>query len=80
MVSAQEGTARQRADAGGHVTKMNPVYEQATMREIEQGLEQTIKLFRQLGLGDAQIAFMFRAMADRIDPPTIVHQEPRLPQ
>ena len=50
------------------------------MREIEQGLEQTIKLFRQLGLGDAQIAFMFRAMADRIDPPTIVHQEPRLPQ
>lgn len=50
------------------------------MREIEQGLEQTIKLFRELGMKDAQIAFMFRAMADRIDPPMVVHPEPLLPQ
>lgn len=62
------------------MSKINPIYEQAAMRDIEQGLDQTIKLFRQLGLGDAQIAFMFRAMADRIDPPTVVHPEPILPQ
>lgn len=62
------------------MSKVNPVYEQAVMRDIEQGLEQTIKLFRELGLPDAQIAFMFRAMADRIDPPGIVHDAPLLQQ
>lgn len=62
------------------MSKVNPIYEQAVMRDVEQGLDQTIKLFRQLGLPDAQIAFMFRAMADRIDPPQYVHPEPEMKQ
>ena len=62
------------------MSKVNPVYEQAVMREVEQGLEQTIKIFRKIGIPDAQIAFMFRAMADRIDPDSLVHEEPPLKQ
>lgn len=62
------------------MSRVNPIYEHAVMRDVEQGLDQTIKLFRELGLPDAQIAFMFRAMADRIDPPQFVHPEPELKQ
>lgn len=62
------------------MSKVNPAYEHAVLRDVEQGLDQTIKIFRQLGLNDTQIAFMFRAMADRIDPPAMIHPEPPLPQ
>lgn len=58
------------------MTKLNPIYEQAVMREAEEGLQQTVKIYRNLGIADAHIAMMFRAVADRIDPPTFIHPEP----
>ena len=57
--------------------EINPVMDAQLMREAEQGLWETVQIFRCLKLPDAQIAFMFRAVADKVHPGNIIiHEEP----
>ena len=43
-------------------------------REVTRGLQQTVMIFRKIGLPDTNIAALFRAAADGLDPPITVEQ------
>lgn len=61
--------------------EIDPVMDLQLMREVEQGLWETVAIFRGLKIPDAQIAFFFRAIADKLQPThLIIHEEPELPQ
>jgi hypothetical protein len=42
------------------------------LREAEEGLAQTILIFKEIGLTDVMIAQLFRGAADGLDPKIIV--------
>ena len=41
-------------------------------QEAKQGLAQTVAIFRQCNMSDTEIAELFRAVADELDPPISV--------
>lgn len=51
---------------------LDPVIEAAAMRESEDALRELVQVFQNVGLGKPQVATMLRAIADQIDPPTVI--------
>lgn len=54
------------------MNEQNPMIEAAVLREAEQGLRETVKIFKTLGMKPLQIAFMFRTMADELEAPQAI--------